>query len=71
MFMPRAVLVGRWAVSRSGTGCFAILGQPGSTPGDSWSWRGPPDLPAAKGPANPGTVRVTDASSDHLTIEAM
>jgi len=68
--MPRAALVGQWAVEPERDRAFAILGQPGFNPRRLVVLERAPNLPAATGAANPGTVRVTDTSSDQLTIEA-
>ncbi|MGE5789354.1 MAG: hypothetical protein ACM33C_00640, partial [Syntrophaceae bacterium] len=68
--MPRAALVGQWAVEPQRDRAFAILGHPGFNPHRLVVLERAPNLPAVTGAANPGTVRVTDTSSDHLTIEA-
>ena len=56
--------------SRTGTVRSPSWGSRGSTRGGSSSWSGIRTFPRARRPANPGTVRVTESSTDHLTIEA-
>jgi hypothetical protein len=68
--MPQAVLVGRWIVEPDRDRAFAILGQPEFDPRRIVVLEREPNLAAAAGVANPGTVRVTETSTDHLTFEA-
>ena len=68
--MPRAALVGQWAVEPDRDRTFAILGQPGFNPRSLVVLERDPNLPAGKASGSPGSVRVTESSTDHLTIEA-
>lgn len=68
--MPRASLVGQWAVEADRDRAFAILGQPGFDPLRLVVLERDPNLPPAAAGENPGTVRVTETSTDHLTLEA-
>jgi len=68
--MPRAALVGQWAVEPDRDRAFAILGLPGFDPRRFVVLEREPKLPAGKASASPGSVRVTESSTDHLTIEA-
>jgi len=68
--IPRAYLVGQWAVEPDRDRVFAILGQPGFNPRRLVVLEGDPNLTMAPSVANPGTVRVTETSTDHLTFEA-
>jgi hypothetical protein len=68
--MPRAALVGQWAVEPDRDRVFALLGQPGFDPLRLVVLEWDPKLPAGKASGSPGSVRVTGSSSDHLTIEA-
>ena len=68
--MPRAALVGQWAVEPDRDRAFALLGQPGFDPRKLVVLERDPNLLAAARGVIPGTVSVTDTSSDHLTIEA-
>ena len=68
--MPRAALVGQWAVEPDRDRAFALLGQPGFDPRRLVVLERDPKLPAGKASAIPGSMRVTGSSSDHLTIEA-
>ena len=68
--MPRAVLVGEWAVEADRDRAFSILGQPGFDPRRLVVLERDPNLPAGKAAGSPGSVKVTETSTDHLTIEA-
>jgi hypothetical protein len=68
--MPRAVLVGQWAVEPDRERAFALLGQPGFDPRRIVVLERDPNLPAGKASGSPGSVKVTETSTDHLTIEA-
>jgi hypothetical protein len=68
--MPRAALVGQWAVEPDRDRAFALLGQPGFDPRRLVVLERDPKLPAGKASGSPGSVRVTGSSSDHLTIDA-
>ena len=68
--MPRAALVGQWAIEPDRDRAFALLGQPGFDPRQLVVLERDPNLPAGKASGSPGSVRVTGSSSDHLTIEA-
>jgi hypothetical protein len=68
--MPRAVLVGRWAVEPDRDRAFAILGEPGFNPRRLVVLEREPNLAMAEDVSNPGTVKVTETSTDHLTFEA-
>ena len=68
--MPRVSLVGRWAVEPRRDGAFAVLGQPDFDPRRLVVLERDPKLPSGHPSGNPGTVRVTEASTDELTIEA-
>lgn len=68
--MPRAYLVGQWAAEPARDRAFAILGQPGFDPRKLAVLERDPGLPAGKASGSPGSVRVTESSTDHLTIEA-
>jgi hypothetical protein len=68
--MPRAVLVGQWTVESDRDRAFAILGQPGFDPRRLVVLEKEPKLAAGKASGSPGSVRVTESSTDHLTIEA-
>jgi hypothetical protein len=68
--MPRAALVGEWAVETDRDRTFSILGQPGFDPRRLVVLERDPNLPAGKASGSPGSVRVTESSTDHLTIEA-
>jgi hypothetical protein len=68
--MPRAALVGQWVVEPDRDRAFSILGQPGFDPQRLVVLERDPNLPAGKVSGNHGTVRVTESSTDHLTIEA-
>jgi hypothetical protein len=68
--MPRVSLVGRWAVEPRRDGAFAVLGQPDFDTRRLVVLERDPKLPSGHPSGNPGTVRVTEASSDELTIEA-
>jgi hypothetical protein len=68
--MPRVSLVGRWVVEPRRDGAFAVLGQPGFDPRRLVVLERDPKLPEGSRPGGPGTARVTDASTDHLSIEA-
>jgi hypothetical protein len=68
--MPHAALVGQWTVEKDRDRAFAILGRAGFDPRRLVVLERDPNLAAAKGDQDPGTVRVTDTSSDHLAIEA-
>jgi hypothetical protein len=68
--MPRAVLVGEWAVEPVRDRAFSLLGQPEFDPRRLVVLERDPSLPAGRLSGNPGTVRVTESSTDYLTIEA-
>jgi hypothetical protein len=68
--MPRAALVGQWTVESERDRAFAILGQPGFDPRRHVVLESEPKLAAVKASGSPGSVRVTESSTDHLTIEA-
>jgi hypothetical protein len=68
--IPRAYLVGQWAVEPDRDRAFAILGQPGFNPRRLVVLERNPNLPVVTGVTSPGTVRVTETSTDHLTFEA-
>jgi hypothetical protein len=68
--MPRAALVGQWAVEADRDRAFSILGQPGFDPRRLVVLERDPNLPASSPSGSPGSVRVSDSSTDHLTIEA-
>jgi hypothetical protein len=68
--MPRVVLVGQWAVEPDRERAFAFLGQPGFDPLRLVVLERDPNLPAGKASGSPGSVKVTETSTDHLTIEA-
>ncbi|HTZ39263.1 MAG TPA: hypothetical protein VMB77_03840 [Syntrophales bacterium] len=68
--MPRASLVGQWVVEADRDRAFAILGQPGFNPRRLVVLERDPNLPPAAGGENAGTVRITETSTDHLTLEA-
>jgi len=68
--MPQAALVGRWAVEADRDRAFAILGQPGFNPRRLVVLERDPNLSAAEGTSNLGTVTVKETSTDHLTFEA-
>jgi hypothetical protein len=68
--MPRVSLVGRWAVEPQREGAFSVLGQPGFDPRRLVVLEREPGLPSEPSSQSPGAVRVTEASTDSLTIEA-
>ncbi|HET6490295.1 MAG TPA: hypothetical protein VFG28_11105 [Syntrophales bacterium] len=68
--MPRAALIGQWAVEPDRDRAFAILGQPGFDPRRLVVLERDPNLPAVAVASNPGTVTVTETSPNQLTIEA-
>jgi hypothetical protein len=68
--MPQASLVRKWVVEPDRDRVFAILGQPGFNPRGLVVLERDPNLTMAPSVANPGTVRVTETSTDHLTFEA-
>jgi hypothetical protein len=68
--MPRAALIGQWAVEPDRDRAFAILGQPGFDPRRLVVLERDPNLPAVAGASNPGTVTVMETSPNHLTIKA-
>jgi hypothetical protein len=68
--MPRAALVGQWAVEADRDRAFSILGQPGFDPRRLVVLERDPNLPAGNVSGNHGTVRVSESSTDYLTIEA-
>jgi hypothetical protein len=68
--MPRAVLVGEWAVEPDRDRAFSILGKPGFDPRRLVVLERDPNLPAGKPSGNQGTVKVLEESTDDLTIEA-
>jgi hypothetical protein len=68
--MPRAALVGEWVVEADRDRAFAILGQPVFDPRRLVVLERDPNLPAGKASGSPGSVKVTETSTDHLTIEA-
>jgi hypothetical protein len=68
--MPRAALVGHWTVEPNRDRAFAILGRAGFDPQRLVVLERDPKLPTGKASGSPGSVRVTESSTDHLTIEA-
>jgi hypothetical protein len=68
--MPRAALVGHWTVEPDRDRAFAILGRAGFDPQRLVVLERDPKLPTGKASGSPGSVRVTESSTDHLTIEA-
>jgi hypothetical protein len=68
--MPRAALVGQWAVESDRDRAFAIMGQAGFDPQRLVVLERDPNLPAGKVSGNQGMVMVLEESTDHLTIEA-
>ena len=68
--MPRATLVGQWVVEPERDRTFAILGKPGYDPRSLVVLERDPKLTAGPDSTSLGTVRLTDASTDHLTFEA-
>jgi hypothetical protein len=68
--MPRAALVGQWTVEPDRDRAFDILGRAGFDPQRLVVLERDPNLTMVPNVANPGTVRVTETSTDHLTFEA-